>query len=508
MRFNVFIYILPGLSDPIKPSPAIMPSSKLRRFNFLSATLFGILGLARAATSAECCALVSQLSANMVFMPNTFTYATEQADFWSSTEQLSPSCVFFPDTPEKVAEAVSLFVQNDCKWSIKGGGHSAIPGAANIHHGILMPMERLKRFDISDDKKTVVVGAGNLMGDIYEGLDPHNLTAMIGRYQQVGLGVAVGAGFSYLVNENGLAVDNVINYEVVLANATIVNANATDNPDLFRALKGGSNNFGVVTAFTFLTVSTEGSVYGGILYYNESYLDRVSDVIYDYHVRFNPIAYNKAVNAFPEIFQGWLDIPTYGNTVHNRQYYDLSVELENGFPNGLVQEQRVFTVYADAQLYKDLWAHFHVWCQGYQHIPGFYGLHVNMPITARAVHEGINKGGNILGLEGAGNRTLGTIYFGVSFNNLEDIEEVLPAHDEFVKSMIALAESRGLLHRYIVDTGDYSYSMLTYSGFDQPVIESYGPENMQKIVAVQDAYDPDRVFQRLVPGGQKIPVPT
>lgn len=72
------------------------------------------------------------------------------------------------------------------------------------------------------------------------------------------------------------------------------------------------------------------------------------------------------------------------------------------------QEQRVFTVYADAQLYKDLWANFHAWCQNYQHISGFYGLHVNMPITPQAIQEGISKGGNILGLENSTNKTLGS----------------------------------------------------------------------------------------------------
>lgn len=37
---------------------------------------------------------------------------------------------------------------------------------------------------------------------------------------------------------------SVLNYEVVLSNAKIVNANATSNPDLFWALKGGGNQFG------------------------------------------------------------------------------------------------------------------------------------------------------------------------------------------------------------------------------------------------------------------------
>ncbi|KAI1111367.1 FAD-binding domain-containing protein [Nemania sp. NC0429] len=500
-----------------------MAFSKLGRSHaWLAALLLsGVPRLASGAPSVECCSLISGLLETDVFTTSTATYDHENNDFWSATEILEPSCVFLPDTPEKVAQAVALFVERDCSFSIKGGGHSAIPGAASIHDGILMPMEKLKRLEISDDEETVVVGAGNLMGDIYAGLDPSNLTAMIGRYEKVGLGVAVGAGFSYLVNKNGLAVDNVVNFEVVLANASIVNANATHNSDLFKALKGGSNNFGIVTAFTLRTERTEGSVYGGIVYYNETYLDQVSDVIYDYHVRqavddtlthalpqygyngttgeaisFNPVVYNRAVNELPEIMQGWTDIPTYKNTLQNRDYHSLAVELNDGFPDGLVQEQRVFSVYADAQLYKDFWAHYHAWCQGYQHIPGFYCLHVNMPITPRAVQEGIAKGHNSLGLENAGDRVLGTIYFGVTCDSLDDADEVLPAHDKFVESMIDLAKERGL---------HYPYIMLTYSGYDQKVIESYGEENVKKMLEVQKAYDPNGVFQRLVPGGQKLP---
>lgn len=48
-------------------------------------------------------------------------------------------------------------------------------------------------------------------------------------------------------------------------------------------------------------------------------------------------------------------------------------------------------------------------------------------------------------------------------------------------------------------------SMLTYSGYDQPAIASYGPENVAFLRKAQEKYDPDHVFQRLVPGGQKLP---
>jgi FAD/FMN-containing dehydrogenase len=51
-------------------------------------------------------------------------------------------------------------------------------------------------------------------------------------------------GLSYLSDLYGLACDNVVNFEVVLAGGKAVNANAQENQDLFWALKGGLNNFG------------------------------------------------------------------------------------------------------------------------------------------------------------------------------------------------------------------------------------------------------------------------
>ncbi|KAK0642631.1 putative FAD-linked oxidoreductase [Lasiodiplodia hormozganensis] len=478
--------------------------------------------LARAAPIQQCCTLLAQQYPEDVFARNSSTWTTQNTDFWSATEIRNPSCVFLPDSTEKVAGAVALFAQNECKFSIKGGGHSAIPQAANIDDGILMPMERIDVKEPHVEEHYIRVGAGAKLGTVYETLDPLKQCAIIGRYEKVGLGLAVGAGISYWSNKEGLAVDNVINYEVVLANGTIVNANATSHPDLFWALKGGNNNFGVVTHYDLHTVDTEGAMYGGIMYYPESSLDQVADVIYDYHVHqavddvythtlpqygfngttnetisFTPVVYNKAVDELPEIMKPWIEVNYTKSTLKKRQYTDLAVELNDGFADGLVQEQRVFTVYADAQLYKDLWWNYRVWLQQFRDVDGFYGLHVNMPITPRQVQEGVAKGTNALGLDAqAGNTTLGVIYFGVTFNNLEDAERVLTAHDEFVKSQQELAASRGLLHPYI---------MLTYSGWNQEAIASYGEENVAKLKEVAAIYDPTQVFQRLVPGGQKLP---
>lgn len=222
-----------------------------------------------------------------------------------------------------------------------------------------MPLERLNTIEIDFKQGHIVIGAGAKLGDVYRALDPYNMSAIIGRYDKVGLSLAIAAGFSFFSNRDGFAVDNVVNYEVVLGNGTIVNANATNHVDLFWALKGGNNNLGVVTYYSLRTVPTPGSAYGGIVYYPESSLDKVADVIYNYHTRqatqdvlthvlpqygfngttnetinFSPVIYNATVDELPEIMQPWLEVPYTKSTLHERNYSSIAVELNDGFPDG------------------------------------------------------------------------------------------------------------------------------------------------------------------------------
>lgn len=76
---------------------------------------------------------------------------------------------------------------------------------------------------------------------------------MGGRIGTVGVGgLLLGGGCSYYLFRQGFATDNIAAFEVVLANSTIVTASAQENSDLFTALKGGGNNFGIVTRFDLM----------------------------------------------------------------------------------------------------------------------------------------------------------------------------------------------------------------------------------------------------------------
>jgi FAD/FMN-containing dehydrogenase len=89
---------------------------------------------------------------------------------------------------------------------------------------------------------------------VYAELQEHEVGVTGGRQSPVGVGgLTLGGGFGWTTPRTGFGCDSVVNYEVVLANGEIVNANAACHADLWRALKGGSSYLGVVTKFDIYT---------------------------------------------------------------------------------------------------------------------------------------------------------------------------------------------------------------------------------------------------------------
>ena len=112
----------------------------------------------------------------------------------------------------------------------------------------------LTTLQVSEDRKSVQVGPGHKWGGVYSYLEQFDLGVAGGRLAPVGVpGLLLGGGLSFYGNQHGWSADNVLEYEVVLADSSIVNVSATSHPDLFWALKGGSSNFGIVTKFTLRT---------------------------------------------------------------------------------------------------------------------------------------------------------------------------------------------------------------------------------------------------------------
>ncbi|KAE9984403.1 hypothetical protein BLS_002433 [Venturia inaequalis] len=154
-----------------------------------------------------------------------------------------------------------------CKFAIRSGGHNPLTESSNINGGITLDLSFMKQVDVSRDRLSVDIGPGNRWQEVYTRLGTQFLGTSGGRVATVGVGgLVTGGGISFFSRERGLVCDNVIEFEVVLSDASIVIANNVTNPDLWRALKGGSGNFGIVTRIK-MNAFELGNMWGGVIFH-------------------------------------------------------------------------------------------------------------------------------------------------------------------------------------------------------------------------------------------------
>jgi FAD/FMN-containing dehydrogenase len=163
-----------------------------------------------------------------------------------------------------VVHALSFAGERKLTVSVKCTGHN-VAGYAVCDDGLVIDLSLMKDITVDSDARTVHVGAGCTWGEVNDALQPHGLAAAGGFVSITGVsGLTLGGGLGWLVRKYGPALDNLISARVVLADGRIVAASASENEDLFWALRGGGGNFGVVTDFLF-KVHPLGTAFAGVV---------------------------------------------------------------------------------------------------------------------------------------------------------------------------------------------------------------------------------------------------
>ncbi|KAK3178819.1 hypothetical protein OEA41_000956 [Lepraria neglecta] len=383
---------------------------------------------------------------------------------------------------------------NSSAFAIRSGGHTPFAGAANINNGVTIDLRAMDSVNVSSDQTITSVGAGSIWKNIYEELQLMNLTVLGARVAGLGVGgLITGGGISFFAPEKGFACDNVVNMEIVLANGQIVEANSHQNSDLFRALKGGSNNFGVVTRFDLQTFP-HGNFWGGFIFYPGSTVPQQLKAFENYMdpKNFDPYAemfcasgYDGATQSFlvangiyytkpianPPVFQPFTAIqPKLGSTMRISNIVDFVTEEESQQAvNSRLWNSTVNSIESVA---------------GIKHFIIFQRVPAALPGNSLGLHP--SKGPLVLCL------------LSITWNSAADDDLV----NHVAKTLIDNIERATKAVKLF---GNFKY--LNYAANFQNPIGSYGQKSVKNLQRVSKMYDPTGVFQTGVPGGFKLFTP-
>jgi FAD/FMN-containing dehydrogenase len=356
---------------------------------------------------------------------------------------------------------------------------------------------------------------------VYAALDPIGKSVAGGRNGNIGVGgLTLGGGISYFSPQVGFTCDTVVNFEIVLASGKLVNANETSHADLFRALKGGGNNFGVATRLDFRTVDigliAAGSIeHPGTAASREAVFTAFTNIAsapdYDVHASlvtgllFISTAQEWKLSSTPIYTLPVLHPPVYGelfrapNVTSKIQLTELHVLANESATPPLNWLFRTGTYGVSTRLMEDI---FQICNETF--------FDVTLPAS--------NAGGNTLLWDlafeplptvfvshGAGRNTLGTapsdgnamvllISAGWSATGAAEDSNIQATADEALRKINAAATAAGL-------SRDFVYA--NYAGSQQQPYRSYGRDNLALLRRTASKYDPDGVFQKDV-GGFKL----
>ncbi|KLJ09266.1 hypothetical protein EMPG_15292 [Blastomyces silverae] len=477
------------------------------------------------------CRLISGIFPRQVYLKDTPQYTEWRGLFWSQQQSESkPACIFQPTSSRQVAIVLLMARLWNCPFAVKSGGHAAFSGASSIPDGLTIDLQRLNTIQVASDRKSVKIGPGNRWLDVYKSLEPQGLTAVGGRVSNIGVGgLTLGGGISFYSAQYGFACDNVNNFEpcflldlgltliqVVVADGRILNVNPKSHPDLYWALRGGGNNFGIVTRFD-LAAYPAGDLWAGSRIHLAD--DNTRKLLLDAVVKFandwpsDPKAalicnfayaqgmFVAAINIeytepveHPPIFSSFEAIPPMIDTVAIKSQSDVTLEFKESNPNGLRQNYWTVTVTLDIEMLTFVVDSYMAGVDPIKNVAGIVPALTLQAITPDMIEKMSKNGGNALGLNACGKPLL-LVLVNVMWADKGDDEAVLKAISGIINAIKSEAGSRKKLNRFIY---------MNYASQFQNVVESYGSANHERLVQVARRYDPSQVFQKLQPGHFKL----
>ncbi|KAK3376365.1 hypothetical protein B0T24DRAFT_618528 [Lasiosphaeria ovina] len=467
-----------------------------------------------------CCTRLSAALGAQVSFAGQAPYGQTSSSFWSVQEAtLAPACVVRPTAAQHVAAVVSIALSSSsgegCRLAVKGQGHAPAAGFANIDGGVTVDMAGLNRVAVNHDASVASVAAGASWLDVYRYLEPFGVAVAGGRNGLVGVGgLTVGGGISHLSPRVGWACDNVVNFELVLASGRLTNANETDQPDLYRALKGGANNLGIVTRFdlaTFpqgnlsaMTTANDIQERAGVF---DAFSAIANATVFDIYASLvTGLLYNSTSQRWlisssavytrpvlePAVFARLAAVPSIAQSFGLTSLAALADEAPN---------PQMYWFFATAtfapctEVMGDIFDALNTTLYAFDPAGGVVWNIAFEPLPSIMLARAGKRGGNILGL-GPTDGNAFVVLLSAFWSRPSSTAAVTQAARRALAEIESRGRARNLLKRF---------RYLNYAGPFQDPISSYGADNVEFLRHVGEKYDPTGFFQSHVPGGFKIP---
>jgi len=308
----------------------------------------------------------------------------------------------------------------------------------------------------------------------------------------------------------------VTEFEVVLASGKIAHASAQENHDLWIALKGGLNNFGIITSFKMKTFEA-GPIWGGVTYYLQGTFSQLLQGACDFalnekdedthimcsagygfgHQVTTCVMYQtKGVENAPSLerFTSMQPQIEQMKTMRTSTHLGFCDELSAFSSDGLRQLYLTCTIKPDVALMEAFHDKWQETLAALKDADGFIFSFGFQPLTKALLQNSAAAGGNAKGLS-PDDGPLFIVLLNPVWNSSQDDDRIISGVSNLLAAFKQLASVKGLLHRYIFT--NYAYEQ-------EDVFKGYGEESQANLNAASKKWDPEGIFQMGVPGGFKI----
>ncbi|MFD4673773.1 FAD-binding oxidoreductase [Lentzea sp. NPDC058450] len=185
--------------------------------------------------------------------PGDAAYRDAKLGYFTHYDAQRPSAIARVVSPADVQRCIEIARADRTRITARCGGHS-YPGYSTADGALVVDVRGLNRIDVRADG-TAEVGAGVLLMDLYIALANAGRMMPAGTCATVGIsGLTLGGGIGVTARAFGLTCDRLVSARVVTPDGVLRTVSASENADLFWALRGGGGgNFGIVTSFVFRT---------------------------------------------------------------------------------------------------------------------------------------------------------------------------------------------------------------------------------------------------------------